>query len=399
MGDGLIVRTFGGSEQTLAPTITEVSTDFGTIVFTITNNDTATAIILYETNDPLPNVDSIQLGTGETSQPITITKLTVSPTSLYVSANAVGKVKSNITEREFTFTPFVFTSATGGVETVEFTEGGKKYRAHVFTENGDLVVDVLGDSAGDRDKAEVLVIAGGGGGVGGGGGFRSSVDPSGNGATAFIPSTVGKRPMSVGNNLITVGAGGGGNGSDSSALGITSTGGGGLNSTGGSGGGDASAPSSGSGSIFGVTRPGISGQGFQGGASRRANSRTLTGGGGGAGAAGAGASLSAHNGGVGATTNIIPLAAGYGVIHNGVRRFAGGGGSFTYAGTPVIFGNGGHGGAGFSVNNNTANGLPNTGGAGSRGGGSAGGSGIVIIRYEIQPSENSSTKTDEYVVV
>jgi hypothetical protein len=397
MGDGLIVRTFGGSEQTLAPTITEVSTDIGTIVFTITNNDTATAIILYETNDPLPDVDSIQLGTGETSQPITITKLGVSPAILYASANAVGKVKSNITEREFTFTPSVFTSATGGFETVEFTEGGKRYRAHVFTENGNLVVDVLGDTAGDKNQAEVLVIAGGGGSVGGGGGFRSSVDPSGNGDTAFIPSAIGKRTMSVGNNSIVIGAGGTGNGSNSSGLGITSTGGGGLNSTGGSGGGDASAPAV-SGLAYGVTRAGISGEGFRGGAAGRGNSRSNTGGGGGAGGSGGGFSLGSSNGGGGATTNIIPLSAGYGDLANGVRRFAGGGGSFTYSGSPLVFGNGGHGGAGFSVNNNTANGLPNTGGGGSRGGGSAGGSGIVIIRYEIQPSANSSTKTDEYVV-
>lgn len=216
MGEGLIVRKGGaGGKQSVAPTINEVSTSDNTIVFTITNNDTETAIILYEINNNEPSENSIELAGGATTDNITITDLLVSPVTLYVSTNVMGKLQSTIIEKSFTFTVVIYTAATGGT-IAEYDLDGNRYRSHTFTSSGIFNVIQAGNAGNNRDKLEYLVIGGGGGGggistnsrgFGGGAGvYRSSVlgETSRNEATPETPLQAEVR-----NYLVTVGTGGG----------------------------------------------------------------------------------------------------------------------------------------------------------------------------------------------
>jgi hypothetical protein len=104
MADGFIVRRGGkGAEQALAPTITEVSKTETQIVFTIKNNDTSSAIILWEIGDTTPDANSLELAADTTSSNITVTGLTSGTAQvIYATANVTGKVKSNVTEKEIT---------------------------------------------------------------------------------------------------------------------------------------------------------------------------------------------------------------------------------------------------------------------------------------------------------
>ena len=154
--------------------------------------------------------------------------------------------------------------ATGGNSTNTYTDGGKQYKAHIFTGPGTFVVD--SDAAGDiPNNVEYLVVAGGGGGGshyqgggGGAGGLRTNLSghPLATGNPSFPVTTTGGNGS--GSYTVTVGGGGAGatgagsdgtNGSDSyfgppsSPAGITSKGGGGAGGygrhglPGGSGGG------------------------------------------------------------------------------------------------------------------------------------------------------------------
>jgi len=234
---------------------------------------------------------------------------------------------------------------SGGVVT---TDGTYSYRA--FTSSGTLSV------ANGTLSADILVVAGGGaagisfGAGGGGGGMLEFYD----------------QELSPGSYTCTIGAGGpppasgltGDNGSNSQFQGLTATigggGGGGPRTTagraGGSGGGGCGAASGGA---------GTAGQGNAGG-----NGTSDSGGGGG----GKGSAGSGRNGGHGATS-VIAGNTSYGVLYNGSRYFAGGGG-----GVPL------------GTNINGAN-SPATAGQVNSGQGAGGddfvpgGSGIIIVRY------------------
>jgi hypothetical protein len=234
--------------------------------------------------------------------------------------------------------------------------------------------------AGAPDTVEYLVVAGGGGGgarIAGGGGAGGLLTATGFAVVSGTALTV------------TVGAGGAGgdayngaNGSDSVFSSITALGGGGGSSTiggngatGGSGGGGSAAP----------TNPGAgtSGQGFSGG--NGSNSLVSGGGGGGAGAMGNMTNAGGRGGAGG--TGLCSTITGSRVF------YAGGGGGGGYLDQPAT--SGGTGGAGGGANGgignftpNLAPGTANTGGGGGGNGysgnyaaGSAGGSGIVIVRY------------------
>jgi hypothetical protein len=273
--------------------------------------------------------------------------------------------------------PFQYVAATGGTETT-ITVGDKDYKVHTFTSSGTFTVTQAG-------QVEFLVIGGGGvggsandnnqnGGGGGAGGYRSSVvgELSGGGVVAESLFDVGVSAYTV-----TIGAGasggyGGAAGSPSSFGGITSAGGGGGSASrgdfpatsGGSGGGG--------GSTGGTTgASGTSGQGFDGGSGSSSNA----GGGGGAGEAGSTDAL--RYGGDGVASSIT----GSSVVRAGGGAAGGG-----------IGGDGGGGNGGADGGNNVGQaGTVNTGGGGGGGWretsgdplGGNGGSGIVIIRYEI----------------
>jgi len=293
--------------------------------------------------------------------------------------------------------PFIV--ATGGTITNTPT-----CRIHTFTGPGTFTVSqAAGICAPTRNQVSYLVVAGGGGGSGshgaggGGGGFREYKTP----LTPYTASPLNGNPCGTAITVtatsfpITVGAGGtagvdpgpvtGGQGATSTFSTISSAGGGGggnysgAGTSGGSGGGGKSPAAAGN------TPPVTPPQGSNGGTGPGTGPKYAVGGGGGATEVGANApnSTVSGRGGAGATTSISgsPLA------------YSGGGGSGTYqggtagAGSPC--GTGGAAGAPGGCNAGTAGTINRGGGSGGRsfqtgaGNGTAGGSGVVIIRYKI----------------
>jgi hypothetical protein len=107
--------------------------------------------------------------------------------------------------------PKNYTFATGG-DVLTYQLDGKWYRSHTFLSNGNFVVSQVGDTAGDRDKVDYLIIAGGGGGGGhtdgrggggGAGGYRTTNGTSGANSSAESKVTVSAQSYSV-----VIGAGG-----------------------------------------------------------------------------------------------------------------------------------------------------------------------------------------------
>jgi hypothetical protein len=280
--------------------------------------------------------------------------------------------------------------ATGGV----ISKVGSFY-VHTFTASGTFTPTTT------LTDVEYLVVGGGGGGGGrygagggGAGGYRSSVvgaaSGGGSSAEARLSLTSGT-PITV-----TVGAGGAGvgsviargsSGSNSVFGSITSTGGGGggANDTGIATG--LSGGSGGGGATINATRTGGAGtanQGFAGGTATDYTAIYSAGGGGGAGGAGAnGATSPGGVGGVGVSSSITGVAV--------FRAGGGGGGSQTVAFVAGGNGGGGSGGPASGTDRTAFPGTVNTGGGGgglgqssdlNTGTSGAGGSGIVIVRYE-----------------
>lgn len=241
---------------------------------------------------------------------------------------------------------------------------------------------------------DFLVVAGGGGGGAGGGGgggaggFRTSVGTSGGGGSAESPLS-----LSAGTYAVTIGGGGAGGtqsypssttrgstGTNTTISSITSAGGGGAGSlitvrsglSGGSGGGVSSESTIGS-ELGGA---GTSNQGYAGGSRVSGGKAT---GGGGAGGVG-GNTPDSGNGGPGVLAAI-----------NNTYYAGGGGGGWQTIDSSNYGGLGGIGGGGSANSGNGTPGVINTGSGGAGGNyqtgsngwnnGSAGGSGLVIIRY------------------
>jgi len=258
MGEAIISRRGGASRQTLAPTITKVSDTLTSITFTLTNNDASTATLVYRFSSILGNGQSISVAGDTTTSNITISGLDrgASAGTLFVTANVTGKIKSEVAEAQYDQI-IVYTAATGGT-TLEYDDGGKRYKSHTFTSDDDFIVTTAGN--GGRNNVDVLVIAGGAGGgganvdnVGGGGGaggYKSTITPTPSDTTVVTKPTVTATTYGV-----VIGSGGSGgsgfvngsNGTNSSALSVVATGGGfgavgngGGNGGSGGGGGGAS---------------------------------------------------------------------------------------------------------------------------------------------------------------
>ena len=291
-----------------------------------------------------------------------------------------------------------FIVASGGTET---TSGNCKI--HTFTGPGTFTVTSLA-SAPEQNTVSYLVVAGGGGGSashgagGGGGGFREYKAPT----TPYTASPLDGNPCGTAITVtataypITVGAGGaagpessgitGGQGGTSTFSTVSSAGGGGganyscAGTSGGSGGGGKSP--AGAGNTPPVTPP----QGNNGGTGPGAGPNYGVGGGGGATEVGPNApgGSASGRGGAGATTSISGSSLSY----------SGGGGSGTFtggtagAGSPC--GTGGAAGSPGGNNPGAAGTINRGGGSGGRsyqttgGDGTAGGSGVVVIRYKYQ---------------
>ena len=397
MGEGFIVRKGGvTTEQALAPTITEVSTTDSSITFTITNNDASTAVILYEVGDTTPDANSIELAAAATSGSLTISGLSPGTVTLYATANVTGKVKSNVTEKEFTVIA-PFTEATGGT-TLEYNASGKRFRSHTFTSDGTFTVTNVGESNDDRNKVDYLIIAGGGGGGarfhaggGGAGGYRTTNGTSGADTSARTKVTVTAQGYSI-----VVGAGGtgstdnevrGSSGTASSGLGVSTVGGGGGGSQGGTqpqggnggSGGGAVQRSPGTGGTVGT---GTAEEGTNGGTSTFTSGVGIGAGGGGGSntVAGNGTATVGGSGGNG-TANLLRTGS------NETRAGGGGGGASDGTGGSAGTGGAGTGGqTGTAPTSATANTGSGGGGAGVDQDGGNGAAGIVVIRYEIAPS-------------
>ena len=265
-------------------------------------------------------------------------------------------------------------------------------------------------------ECDILIVAGGGAGGydrAGGGGAGGLVFQQNVSLTGQVNIKVGKGGVINSDDTIS-----GGNGNDSSVNNIIALGGGGGGgervpaSTGGSGGGSSYSHSS---SHYGdglqpTQTPSI-GYGNRGGDARNLSSTTSNrGGGGGGGAGGVGLEATSQSvggaGGVGLSgIGSIDFKEHFGLPTSGIGEyipaenkiyFAGGGGAGECIDTTsgaTNYGLGGKGGGsdGKETDNTIEGAMPNSGGGGggggnvylaSRGHGSNGGSGIVIIRYK-----------------
>jgi hypothetical protein len=258
------------------------------------------------------------------------------------------------------------------------------FKVKTTNENGDSILSNASNQIAVPSffNADYFVLAGGGGGgasdnVGGGGGggaggLRSTILPTGGGASAESQITLAKNT----NYTVTVGAGGPSrtSGSNSVFYSVTSTGGGRggyYDGIGGASGGSGGGGGGGDGSPGGGG--GTTGQGRNGGSGIYNPSGNYRNGGGGGGAGGVGSnctSTAGGNGGPGVTST----------FDGNTVTYAGGGGGASNIGTQGTAGSGGGG----AVN---GAGTANRGGGGggcsfaSSSSGGVGGSGIVHIKY------------------
>ena len=282
--------------------------------------------------------------------------------------------------------------ATGGNIVFDGT-----YVYHVFNSTGAFVPT-------SSLTADVLVVAGGGSGGTRSGGYNAG--SGGGGAGGLL--TFASQSLSPTSYVCTIGAGGaaraatsllqGNSGANSQFGNLTTAVGGGGGAAGTNANYNGANGGSGGGANYssGVPGTGTPGQGNNGGAGA-VGQAAVGGGGGGAGAVGGNANGGTSTGGVGgigATSvliNSIGIATGAGELSGGNYYFAGGGGGGAYIGAGGLGGLGGGGKAGSNIVGNvyvSTAGAPNTGGGGGADGesanstGSAGGSGIIVIRYK-----------------
>jgi len=259
----------------------------------------------------------------------------------------------------------VFIQATGG-DTFEYEEDGNFYRLHTFNSTDTFEITQLASTA-EYNELSVLVVAGGGS---GGSGIGGVVWGPGGGGGEVVVNTLN---AILGTYTMVVGAGGvappanqasldGGTGTSSTAFGISSNGG--LGGTGA--GGDGRGGNSGSGKLGGDRNGLASGGGagdiFDGG-NAPSNER--------GGPGGDGRDVS----------NIFTTSVGDDGFFGGGGAGLNGG---VFDGIPIP---GGKGGGATNIvipNQYGVPGDPNTGGGGAERSPGNGGSGIVIVKYQIQ---------------
>jgi hypothetical protein len=308
----------------------------------------------------------------------------VSVTFVYVDATQ-GWIVTDSGQRSNLDTA-AYIVATGGTITCD-----GDYKIHTFTGPGTFTVCSVGNPAGST-TVDYLVVAGGGGGAGGAGGaggFRESVPISVAWSASPLASPGGALPVSATGYPITVGGGGslGVNTSSAGTAGtpsvfstITSTGGGlgqggapgstRVGGSGGSGGGSWSygGPTTGAGGA-GNTPPTSPPQGQNGGSvyATPCGAATAAGGGGAGGAGGTSPGSPKDSGSTGGGAGGAGVATSISVS------------SVTYSAGAKGYASGPTGSAGTTNRGNGGSGGVNAGAGES---GFAGGSGIVVIRYQ-----------------
>jgi len=351
---------------------------------TITTNTAGSVSVIYkEGSTTVATTSSVAItnGTAVTAVPSAVYGQTAGDTITITITNADSLTSNAVTET-------VLNAPTGGTIT---TSG--IYRIHTFNSSGTFATQ------GYAGNVEYLCIAGGGGGGqqhgggGGAGGYRTNVVGQQNGGNnALDPAYAVTAGQSI---TVTIGAGGaaatgggtrGSVGVNSVFGTITSIGGGAgggwagagyyNGSLGGSGGGTSLKGEGGLSTDFGHTGAGMG--------DNPLNHPVGGGGGGGAGDAGRG-DMSITGGGV-------KIRGGNGLFSNitgsSVQRGGGGGGASHSPHAAGLAGAGGGGIGGLGNAGAGASGTANTGGGGGGSGGNnvqagAGGSGVVIIRYEV----------------
>lgn len=369
----------------LIPEITSVTGNIinsvaGSLTVNATNNTDEITVVFAESGITIEEVSGVSMtaGSGSVSVPSAVYNQTAGDTIAISLKNSDGTPSSNSVSKT------VVSAPTGGSIS---NSGG--YRIHTFTGASTFTTSF------ELTGVEALIVAGGGGGgadnAGGGGAggllyYGAETPKTPNGA-AFTLSA-GSYPVSVGNGgngvIQNGGSVGGGapladNGGNSSFNGNTAIGGGRGGSAEGPNPGAADGGSGGGaiGNTDGSQRvgSGTAGQGNPGGATANGGGGS---GGGGAGATGsAGSGAIAGNGGNGLQYSISGSATYY--------AGGGAGGNENDNTTAVSGGLGGGGGTSGGAGQAGTNGL------GGGGGGSAnpfpagqrGGSGVVIIRYQL----------------
>ena len=328
--------------------------------------------------------------TGGLTLPAGTTAQRPTPVSAQMRYNSTtGKAEFyNATLANWVDVAYLDLQATGGNSVYETDVEGTTYRVHVFTTVGNNTFTV---TAGGR--VEYLIVAGGGGGSG-----NFYDDGAGGGAGGVVTGVTTVTPQAY---TITVGGGGagqegvGGFGGQSVAFGLTALGGGGGASHrssapggGGSGGGGGGSFLNDGLNVAGgpAAQPGSASGGFGNAGGNGGINNTLQGGGypasgGGGGAGSPGMWPAGGTGGQGGTGLAFNLtgrsvfyAGGGGGLPSGPGGLGGGATAQTgRGGTPAIAA------------------TPGTGGGGGGGrvsapeaGASAGGSGIVIVRYAVR---------------
>lgn len=263
------------------------------------------------------------------------------------------------------FTPI---SASGGTV---YTSGS--YRYHRFTSSGTFTINSIA-SGSASNNLQVFAVGGGGGsthhGGGGGGGGRCR--------NQNINATVGGKSVVIGSggaakNMVNFGATQGGNGSSTTFPGMStaSGGGGGYNRY--------------MGTVSLRHRGGTSGTGNLGGNPLSNGSGWAVTGGGGHGAASPNGTYSLNNsGGTGYTLS------GFTAAYSRTQYGGGGGGSWragdAFQGVGQGVYGGGRGATTYETENSNTNGATNSGGGGGSGHlarGGQGGSGLLIVKYQI----------------
>ena len=394
-----------------------VNTTSGAITVTLPASPSAGAVVAIKDYANTFDTNAVTLGRngsniGGNALDSTVSTEGLAATLVFVDATKGWLVTDSGLQSEVPGPEFIV--ATGGTIT---TSGN--FKIHTFTGPGALCVSSAGNCAGSNTVSYVTVAGGGGGGYnrsggGGGGGYRESKASTDSYTASPLNATSGPTynlPVSVQSYPVTVGGGGaaspstsnpGSSGVASSFSTITSAGGGG----GGDGntdgqpitGGLAGGSGGGGGACSGPTTPRVGGagntpnvsppQGNNGGTVGPTVSVTCSGaGGGGAGAVGAnGTNNTGGAGGVGVQTQANPAVGSPSGFFGG-----GGGGGGKPCGGPSAPGGFGGGAGGSYGQNAIAAGTVNTGGGGGGTGptsepirSTAGGSGIVIIRYKFQ---------------
>lgn len=382
MGGALLVKKPRLKTKTPSFNITDI--EAFEVTFTVTNNDDFDADIFWE----IDTLDGfVNVGGGLTNT-VTVTGLDEETVyTLTVKAQASFKKMSNSINENFeTDSSFTPTSATGG-SISDVNIGSVNYRIHAFTNTGTSTFTVT--DTGTLGTVDVLVVAGGGS----GGSAGSNILAGGGGAGGLVYSD--NINVSDTNYTTVVGSGGssvnagdvaGNNGGNSSIFNLTALGGG------GGGGNNNNAKNGGSGG-GGKESNGSGGTGLQ-------PSSTSGGSGNNGGPGSEGNNHSGGGGGAGEPGNSDSIGAGGDGLYYGDKFtdnfgengwFAGGGSTSndgkSQGGTVQPAGLGGGGKGKFS--GTAEGGQANTGGGGGASQGNytsgAGGSGIVLIRYRLDP--------------